>query len=137
MTARSPRSPRSGRATAAAITAADVRSAALSLPDTTEKLAWGQPTFRVAGKIFASLGDDDTAMGVKCPKEDRAELIATEPEKFFLKEGHDDNYAWLRVRLAALEDAGELAVILADAWRQVAPRRLLAAHPEPDGPGEG
>ncbi|MGW5069784.1 MmcQ/YjbR family DNA-binding protein [Streptomyces cyaneofuscatus] len=141
MTARSPRSPRSprsgpSRATAAAITAADVRSAALSLPDTTEKLAWGQPTFRVAGKIFASLGDDDTAMGVKCPKEDRAELIATEPEKFFLKEGHDDNYAWLRVRLAALEDAGELAAILADAWRQVAPRRLLAAHPELEGPGE-
>ncbi|MFI5721742.1 MmcQ/YjbR family DNA-binding protein [Streptomyces cyaneofuscatus] len=136
---RSPRSPRSARsrATAAAITAADVRSAALSLPDTTEKLAWGQPTFRVAGKIFASLGDDDTAMGVKCPKEDRAELIATEPQKFFLKEGHDDNYAWLRVRLAALEDAGELAAILADAWRQVAPRRLLAAHPELEGPGEG
>ncbi|MFC8282312.1 MmcQ/YjbR family DNA-binding protein [Streptomyces cyaneofuscatus] len=145
MTARSPRSPRSprssrsdrSRATAATITAADVRSAALSLPDTTEKLAWGQPTFRVAGKIFASLGDDDTAMGVKCPKEDRAELIATEPEKFLLKEGHDDNYAWLRVRLAALEDAGELAAILADAWRQVAPRRLLAAHPELEAPEEG
>ncbi len=75
----------------------------------------------MAGKIFASLGDDDTAMGVKCPKEDRAELIAAEPEKFFLKEGHDDHYAWLRVRLAALEGADELAAILADAWRQVAP----------------
>lgn len=123
------RKPRSNSATTP-LTAADVRSAALSLPDTTEKLAWGQPTFRVAGKIFASLGEDDTAMGVKCPKEDRAELIATEPEKFFLKVGHDDHYAWLRVRLAALEDAEELAAILTDAWRQVAPRRLPAAHPE-------
>ncbi|MEW1631631.1 MmcQ/YjbR family DNA-binding protein [Streptomyces sp. NPDC089173] len=130
------RKPRSNSATTP-LTAADVRSAALSLPDTTEKLAWGQPTFRVAGRIFASLGEDDTAMGVKCPKEDRAELIATEPEKFFLKEGHDDHYAWLRVRLAALEDAEELAAILADAWRQVAPRRLLAAHPELEEPGEG
>ncbi|MFC9177558.1 MULTISPECIES: MmcQ/YjbR family DNA-binding protein [Streptomyces] len=119
------------------LTAADVRSAALSLPDTTEKLAWGRPTFRVAGKVFASLGDDDTAMGVKCPKEDRAELIATEPEKFFLKEGHDDNYGWLRVRLSALDGAGELTAILTDAWRQVAPRRLLAAHPELEGAGEG
>lgn len=127
--------PRSDSATTP-LTAADVRSAALSLPDVGEKLAWGQPTFRVAGKIFASLGDDDTAMGVKCPKEDRAELIVTEPEKFFLKEGHDDHYAWLRVRLAALEDAEELATILTDAWRQVAPRRLLAAHPELEGPGE-
>ncbi|MFJ9625736.1 MmcQ/YjbR family DNA-binding protein [Streptomyces sp. NPDC101181] len=118
-------------------TAADVRSTALSLPDTTEKLAWGQPTFRVAGRIFASLGDDDTVMGVKCPREDRAELIAAEPEKFFVKEGHDDHYAWMRVRLAALEDAGELTAILTDAWRQVAPPRLAAAHPELDGPGEG
>ncbi|MFJ1797608.1 MmcQ/YjbR family DNA-binding protein [Streptomyces sp. NPDC088180] len=114
----------------AAITAADVRSAALSLPDTTEKLAWGQPTFRVAGKIFASLGDDETVMGVKCPREARAELIAAEPEKFFIREGHDDHYAWMRVRLSALEDAGELAAILADSWRQVAPPRLAAAHPE-------
>ncbi|MFD4173108.1 MULTISPECIES: MmcQ/YjbR family DNA-binding protein [Streptomyces] len=121
----------------AAITAADVRSAALSLPDTTEKLAWGQPTFRVAGKIFASLGDDGTAMGVKCPREDRAELIAAEPEKFFIREGHDDHYAWMRVRLSALEDEAELAAILADSWRQVAPRRLAAAHPELDVAGEG
>ncbi|MEU4173869.1 MmcQ/YjbR family DNA-binding protein [Streptomyces sp. NPDC026589] len=120
----------------AAITAADVRSAALSLPDTMEKLAWGQPTFRVAGRIFASLGDDETAMGVKCPREDRAELIAAEPEKFFIREGHDDHYAWMRVRLSALEDADELAAILADAWRQVAPRRLVAAHPELDVPGD-
>lgn len=119
----------------AAITAADVRSAALSLPDTTEKLAWGQPTFRVAGKIFASLGDE-TAMGVKCPREDRAELIAAEPEKFFIREGHDDHYAWMRVRLSALEDEAELAAILADSWRQVAPRRLAAAHPELDVAGE-
>lgn len=128
----------------ATITAADVRTAALSLPDTTEKLAWGQPTFRVAGKIFASLGDDETAMGVKCPKEDRAELIAAEPEKFFVREGHDDHYAWMRVRLAALEGTDELAAILADSWRQVAPHRLAAAHPElepiapePDASGEG
>ncbi|MFE2973549.1 MmcQ/YjbR family DNA-binding protein [Streptomyces sp. NPDC059258] len=124
----------------ATITAADVRSAALSLPDTAEKLAWGQPTFRVAGRIFASLGDDETAMGVKCPREDRAELIAAEPEKFFIREGHDDHYAWMRVRLAALaalEGRGELAAILADSWRQVAPRRLAAAHPELGAPGEG
>ncbi|MFE2021766.1 MmcQ/YjbR family DNA-binding protein [Streptomyces sp. NPDC059499] len=112
------------------ITADDVRAVALALPDTAEKLAWGKPTFRVAGKIFAALGDDDTTMGVKCPVEDRAELIASEPEKFFVREGHDDNYAWLRVRLGALEDAAELTAVLTDSWRQAAPRKLLDAHPE-------
>ncbi|MEV6399797.1 MmcQ/YjbR family DNA-binding protein [Streptomyces sp. NPDC051907] len=112
-------------------TADDVRRLALSLPGAMEKLAWGMPTFRLErGKIFASLDDDDQAMGVKCPQEDRAELIATEPEKFFIRPGHDDNYAWMRVRLAAVEDEQELYAILLDSWRQAAPRKLLDAHPE-------
>ncbi|MBT2457262.1 MmcQ/YjbR family DNA-binding protein [Streptomyces sp. ISL-86] len=114
-------------------TAEDVRAIALSLPDSSEKLAWGMPTFRVGGKIFAALGDDDTSIGVKCPKEDRAGLIAAEPAKFFIREGHDDNYAWLRVRLVSVEDAGELRWILADSWLQAAPKRLAAAHPELGG----
>ncbi|MCJ1675846.1 MmcQ/YjbR family DNA-binding protein [Streptomyces sp. APSN-46.1] len=116
-----------------ATTAEEVRAVALSLPESSEKLAWGMPTFRVSGKIFAALGDDDTSIGVKCPKEDRAELIAAEPEKFFIREGHDDNYAWLRVRLAAVEGAGELRAILTDSWLQAAPKRLASAHPELGG----
>ncbi|MEU9232402.1 MmcQ/YjbR family DNA-binding protein [Streptomyces subrutilus] len=113
-----------------ATTAQDVRTIALSLPDSSEKTAWGMPAFRVGGKIFAALADDDTSIGVKCPKEERAGLIAAEPEKFFLREGHDDNYAWLRVRLAAVEDAAELRAILVDSWLQAAPKRLAAAHPD-------
>ncbi|WP_327303224.1 MmcQ/YjbR family DNA-binding protein [Streptomyces sp. NBC_01298] len=124
-----------------ATTAEDVREIALSFPESSEKLAWGMPTFRVggangkSGKIFVALGDDDTSIGVKCPREDRAELIAAEPEKFFLRPGHDDNYDWLRVRLAAVEDAAELRSILTDSWRQAAPKRLAAAHPELDRSG--
>jgi hypothetical protein len=38
--------------------------------------------------------------------------------------------AWLRARLAALDDVDELTAILADSWRQVAPRKLQDAHPE-------
>lgn len=112
-------------------TADDVRRTALALPGAVEKLAWGMPTFRVeGGRVFASLDDDDRVMGVKCPKEDRAGLIAAEPEKFFLREGHDENHAWLRVRLASLEDDDELYAVLLDSWRQAAPGKLLDAHPE-------
>ena len=111
-------------------TAEDVRSIALSLPETAEKLAWGMPTFRVRNKIFASLSEDDASVGVKCPIDDRAELIEAEPEKFYIRSGHDDHYAWLRVRLAALESTAELRAILLDSWRQAAPRRLAEAHPE-------
>ncbi|MEW2075194.1 MmcQ/YjbR family DNA-binding protein [Streptomyces sp. NPDC012403] len=108
--------------------AEDVRRIALSLPDTTEKVAWSMPTFRVAGKMFATLPEDETSIAVRCPKEERDELALAEPEKFWIA-GHEAQFAWVRVRLAALEDEGELRDILADSWRQAAPPRLLEAHP--------
>ncbi|MGO4630617.1 MmcQ/YjbR family DNA-binding protein [Streptomyces sp. 2RAF24] len=112
-----------------------VRRIALSLPEAVEKPAWGMPTFRAGqgGRMFASLDDTDQVMGVKCPKEDREELIAAEPEKFFLREGHDDGYAWIRVRLDALDDEEELRAILADSWRQAATRTLRDRYPEVGG----
>lgn len=119
-----------------ATTAQDVRLIALSLPESSEKPAWGMPTFRVSGKIFVSLADDDSSIGVKCPKEERAGLIAAEPEKFFVRAGHDDRYAWIRVRLAAVRDEAELRSILTDSWLQAAPKRLVAAHPELTGATE-
>lgn len=110
--------------------AEDVRRIALSFPETSEKLSWGMPTFRVKGKVFASLADDDASIGVKCPMEDREELIASEPEKFFMRPGHDESFAWLRVRLAAVEDEEELRAILLDSWRLAAPKTLASAYAE-------
>ncbi|MER6122168.1 MmcQ/YjbR family DNA-binding protein [Streptomyces sp. NPDC001795] len=109
--------------------AEDVRRIALSLPDTAEKIAWSMPTFRVAGKMFATLPEDETSMAVRCPKEERDELVRAEPGKFWVAD-HESQFAWIRVRLAALEDEGELYDILADSWRQAAPPRLLDHYPE-------
>ncbi|MFE9663979.1 MULTISPECIES: MmcQ/YjbR family DNA-binding protein [unclassified Streptomyces] len=106
----------------------DARRVALSFPDTTEKTAWDMPTFRVAGKMFATLPEEGTSLAVRCPKEERAELVLAEPEKFWIAD-HEASFAWVRVRLAALEGDGELTDILADSWRQAAPHRLLEAHP--------
>jgi hypothetical protein len=108
--------------------AEDVRRIALSLPDTTEKIAWSMPTFRVAQKMFATLPEDETSMAVRCPKEERDELVLAEPEKFWIAD-HETQFAWVRVRLAAVGDEAELRDIIADSWRQVAPTRLLDAHP--------
>ncbi|MYW49061.1 MmcQ/YjbR family DNA-binding protein [Streptomyces sp. SID161] len=108
--------------------AEDVRRIALSLPDTTEKVAWNMPTFRVAGKMFATLPEDETSIAVRCPKEERDELVLAEPGKFWIA-GHEAQFAWVRARLSALEDENELRDILADSWRQAAPPRLLDTHP--------
>ncbi|MGW1612152.1 MmcQ/YjbR family DNA-binding protein [Streptomyces sp. NPDC002285] len=107
----------------------DVRRIALSLPDTTEKIAWSMPTFRVAGKMFATLPEDETSIAVRCPKEERDELVLAEPDKFWIAD-HEAQFAWVRAWLSALEDEDELRDILADSWRQAAPSSLLEAHPE-------
>ncbi|QGK68245.1 MmcQ/YjbR family DNA-binding protein [Allosaccharopolyspora coralli] len=101
---------------------ADLREIALSLPDTSEKAAWGMPTFRVRGKIFASLSDPH-GPGVKISPEERAELVAAEPEKFTWTT-HDEKFGFMRLRLDAL-DREELAEILTDAWRRAAPKTLV------------
>ncbi|MFE1024091.1 MmcQ/YjbR family DNA-binding protein [Streptomyces sp. NPDC058818] len=116
--------------------AEDVRRIALSLPETTEKVAWSMPTFRVAGKMFATLPEDETSIAVRCPKEERDELVLAEPGKFWIA-GHEVQFAWVRARLAALEGEGELRDILADSWRQAAPPRLLEAHPRLGLPAGG
>ncbi|WP_367319482.1 MmcQ/YjbR family DNA-binding protein [Streptomyces sp. HUAS ZL42] len=109
--------------------AEDVRRIALSLPDTTEKIAWSMPTFRVAGKMFATLPEDETSIAVRCPKEERDELVLAEPAKFWIAD-HEAQFAWVRARLSAIEDEQELRDILADSWRQAAPPRLVEAYPE-------
>lgn len=116
--------------------AEDVRRVALSLPDSTEKVAWSMPTFRVAGKMFATLPEDETSMAVRCPKVERDELVLAEPGKFWIAD-HEAGFAWVRVRLSALEDEAELRDVLADSWRQAAPTKLLDAHPELGLPADG
>lgn len=112
------------------ITSEDVRRIALSFPETAEKTAWSMPTFRVAGKMFATLPEDESSMAVKCPKLEREELVLAEPEKFWVAE-HEASSAWVRVRLAELDDADELQDILADSWRQAAPAKIADAVPSP------
>ncbi|MEU8132946.1 MmcQ/YjbR family DNA-binding protein [Streptodolium elevatio] len=113
-----------------ATNADDVRREALALPETSEKFTWNTPTFRVRDKIFAALGEDDTSVAFRCPREERAELISSEPDKFFMRAGHDDNYDWIRAHLAAVDDVEELRAILLDAWRMTAPKRVLKAYDE-------
>jgi hypothetical protein len=110
--------------------AEDVRRIALSLPDTTEVERWGHPTFDVAGRMVITVPGDQTSFAVRCPKLERDELIASEPGKFWVPP-HEASSAWVRARLAALEDIDELYDILVDSWYQVAPAHLLDRLEQP------
>jgi hypothetical protein len=109
--------------------AEDVRRIALWLPETTERERWNHPTFDVAGRMFITVPDDQTSFAVRCPKLERDELIAAEPEKFWVPP-HEAGSAWVRARLAALEDLDELYDILVDSWRQAAPDHLIERYPD-------
>lgn len=108
----------------------DVRRIALSFPRTVEKERWSHPTFDVEGKMFVTIPDDQTSFAVRCPQLERGELIAAEPEKFWVPR-HEAGSAWVRARLEALEDLDELRDILADSWRQAAPADLADALSPP------
>ena len=101
----------------------DVRRIVLSLPQTVEKELWNHPTFHVAGRMFVTVPDDGTSFAVRCPRTDRYELMASEPDKFWVPP-HEANSSWVRARLAALEDIDELRDIVVDSWRQAAPAEL-------------
>ncbi|HSV39282.1 MAG TPA: MmcQ/YjbR family DNA-binding protein [Nocardioidaceae bacterium] len=62
-------------------------------------------------------------------EEEKQELIAADPEKFFT-EDHYNGFPAILVRLAAV-GVDELTELLNDAWRIQAPKRLLT---ERDGP---
>jgi hypothetical protein len=65
------------------MTATEFRRLALSLPDAIEAAHMGHPDFRVAGKIFATLGYPRSGFGVVVLTPEQQELfVRTEPKTF-------------------------------------------------------
>jgi hypothetical protein len=105
----------------------DVRRVALALPRTTEAVVRDRVKFRVGRIVYLALSADETVLGFAFPREERAGLVAAEPDKFLMPERSDERYNWVRVRLDAV-DAAELRELVTDAWRMVVPKRVAAAH---------
>jgi hypothetical protein len=68
-------------------------------------------------------------MGFGFPKEERAALVASEPEKFMLPKPADMRYNWAVVRLAAI-DHQEMYELVVDAWRMCVPKKVRDAFDE-------
>jgi hypothetical protein len=107
----------------------DVRDIAMSLPRTEEHLIRQYVKFRVGRIVYASVSPDEELMGFGYPREERAELLAAEPDKFVPPVPSDERYQWVRVRLAAIDET-ELRELLVDAWRMVVPKRVAREHLE-------
>lgn len=106
------------------MTAAKFRKLALSLPETSEAAHMNHPDFRVAGKIFATLGPDEVWGMVKLTADEQASFIRAEPAVYSPASG-----AWGRrgCTIVRLQIAKEITVIhaLIAAWRNTAPGKLV------------
>jgi len=80
--------------------------------------------FRVGRIVFLAFSKDGSVMGFGFPKEWRAALVESEPEKFSLPSDFDMRYHWAHVRLAAV-DADELRELVEDAWAFCVPKRVV------------
>lgn len=99
--------------------------AAAGLPEVEEASWFGTPSLKVRGKGFVRLKDDDTLV-LMCPLEEKELLMEVESEIFF-ETDHYKGWPAVLARLSRM-DAAMLAHHLARAWRQKAPKRLIAAY---------
>ena len=113
------------------VSADHARRLALALPGTTEQDHHGRPSYRVRGKIFATVPDDDH-LNVMAAQADIQAAVGEEP-------GACEELRWgarlrgVRVNLREIS-LSLLAELLADAWRIRAPKGIAPAIGE-DGPG--
>jgi len=123
--------------------AARVRKICLALPDVTEKLAWGEPTWRAHGRLFAQMdthhhGADHIAVWLPAPEGAQEELVESDPAHFFVPPyvGHK---GWIGARVDNRPDWTLVAALIEQAYRhvgavQAAARRRTSAAKRPTPP---
>jgi hypothetical protein len=108
-----------------------LRGLCLALPQTTERLSHGEPTWFVRDKkTFVMYADQhhDDRVGFWCAAGPgvRDALLASDPDRYFYPPyvGHR---GWLGVRLDVPDvDWAEIGEIVTDAYRTIAPKSLVA-----------
>jgi hypothetical protein len=119
----------------------DVRRIALELPETSERLSHGQPSWRVRDKGFVwerplragdrqALGDDAPAGAILGARVEhlvaKEALVADRPDVYFTTP-HFDGYPAVLVVLEQIE-LEELRELIVEAWLARAPKRVAAQY---------
>ena len=102
----------------------DFRRLALSFPETAEKAHMDHPDFRVAGKIFATLGYPEHGWAmVKLTPIEQVMFVKAQPAVFNPCTGAWGRRGATSVHLQAA-DKGTLRKAIKAAWRNTAPKSL-------------
>ena len=106
-----------------------VRRICVAFPEVSERLSHGSPSFFIRGKKTLAMfvddhhGDDILGIWVPAFPGVQQELVDTEPDRFF-RPPYVGPSGWVGVRLDRDVDWDEVAAILADSYRKVAPKTL-------------
>jgi len=107
-----------------------LRAICMSFPEVTERPSHGEPSWFVAGKrLFVTTADhhhdDRVSLWCAAPPGAQERLVAEAPERFF-RPPYVGHRGWLGVYLDVPVDWDEIADLVDDAYRVVAPARLVA-----------
>ena len=108
-----------------------LREICLALPEVSERLSHGEPAWFVrAKKTVVTLDDhhhgaDHLAFWCPAPVGVQEEMIEQEPDRFF-SPPYVGVRGWIGVRIDNNPDWDEIARIVEDAYRTVAPKKLIA-----------
>ena len=102
-----------------------VRRICLAKPEATEKLAWGEPTFR-AGKMFAMMdthhhGADHVAVLVPAEFGVQETLVKADPVRYFVPP-YVGSSGWVCARITGKPDWKAIEELIDDAYRLIAPK---------------
>ena len=103
---------------------ASARQIALSLPETTEEPHFGKTSFRVHGKIFATVPPEGSHLHVFVDEPEAEACVAEDPVAFELLHW-GQRLAGLRIQLG-LSAPDRVRELLEEAWRRKAPKSLIA-----------
>ena len=99
----------------------------LGLPEVTQSDTHPTLTgFKVRGKGFCYLNEDDGTAMLKATRDEQAALVAEDPE-VYSPSWASGRFAWVGINLAKA-DPEEVAELVTEGWRLSAPKRLAAAR---------
>jgi predicted DNA-binding protein (MmcQ/YjbR family) len=106
--------------------AARVREICLALPEVVEKPFGGHtaPSFRIRDKLFVMISEDGGSMTFKAGPGVQEALVASDPDRFFVPK-YVGPKGWVGARLDAAQEWAELAELIEESYRLIAPKRLV------------
>ena len=106
------------------VSRAQVKKIVLSFPGAEEGTSYGYPSYKVAGKFFTRLREeDDSLVMIVDSIDERDMLLEANPAVFHITD-HYKNYPYLLVRIAKI-DANTLRGMLERRWLEICPKKLM------------